>query len=75
MLGKIETKLTPIMKVRDKFGEEWKLEQRPSLYPNMQMHILTYINRSGKRKRVRLNWDGEVIAGDIELGKIIVSKI
>lgn len=75
MLGKIETQLAPIIKVKDKFGEEWKLEKRPSRYPNMQMHMLTYINRVGKRKIVRLNWDGEVIAGDIELGKIIVSKI
>ena len=75
MLGKIETKLTPIMKVRDKFGEEWKLEKRPSLYPNMQIHILTYMNRVGKRKIVRLNRDGDVIAGDIEFGKIVTNKI
>ena len=75
MRGRIEEKLKPIMNLVDKFGEVWRLEQRPVFYPNMQIHLVIYSDSFGTRKNVRFDWDGNVIGGDFELGDLILAKI
>ena len=73
MRGRVEEIIAPIIKLIDEVGEEWRLEQRPVFYPNMQIHKLIYSNREGQRKNVRFDWDGNVIGGDYELGDLILS--